>query len=85
MGTFGNDRYSSGEVSYAVYGAIKAGYRLFDCAAAYGNEKEIGQVFQKAFADGIVQREDLTIMTKVWNDRHGEGDVLVACAQSLRI
>lgn len=84
MGTFGNDRYSSGEVSDAVYGAIKAGYRLFDCAAAYGNEKEIGQVFQKAFADGIVQREDLTIMTKVWNDRHGEGDVLVACAQSLR-
>ena len=41
-------------------------------------------MFQKAFADGIVQREDLTIMTKVWNDRHGEGDVLVACAQSLR-
>ena len=76
MGTFGNDRYSSGEVSDAVYGAIKAGYRLFDCAAAYGNEKEIGQVFQKAFADGIVQREDLTIMTKVWNDRHGEGDVV---------
>ena len=74
MGTFGNDRYSSEEVSDAVYGAIKAGYRLFDCAAAYGNEKEIGQVFRKAFADGIVQREDLTIMTKVWNDRHGEGD-----------
>ena len=33
-------------------------------------------MFQKAFADGIVQREDLTIMTKVWNDRHGEGDVV---------
>lgn len=84
MGTFGNDRYSSEEVSKAVYGAIQAGYRLFDCAAAYGNEKEIGQVFRQAFADGIVQRQELTIMTKVWNDMHGPGDVLVACAQSLR-
>ena len=26
----------------------------------------------------------MTIMTKVWNDMHGKGDVMVACAQSLR-
>lgn len=84
MGTFGNDRFTSSQVSGAVYGAIKAGYRLFDCAAAYGNEKEIGQVFSRAFAEGIVQRNEMTIMTKVWNDMHGQGDVLVACAQSLR-
>lgn len=84
MGTFGNDKFSSDEVGNAVYGAIKAGYRLFDCAAAYGNEKEIGKVFAKAFADGIVQRNEVTIMTKVWNDMHGKGDVLVACAKSLR-
>ncbi|MGN1377414.1 MAG: aldo/keto reductase, partial [Dorea sp.] len=84
MGTFGNDRYTSEEVSKAVYGAIEAGYRLFDCAAAYGNEKEIGRVFEKAFSEGIVQRQDMTIMTKVWNDMHGKGDVLVACAKSLR-
>ena len=54
MGTFGNDRYTSEEVSDAVYGAIEAGYRLFDCAASYGNEAEIGKVFAKAFAEGIV-------------------------------
>lgn len=84
MGTFGNDKFTSEEVGNAVYGAIKAGYRLFDCAAAYGNEPQIGAVFAKALADGIVQRQDLTIMTKVWNDMHGKGDVLVACAKSLR-
>lgn len=84
MGTFGNDRYSSEEVSDAVYGAMKAGYRLFDCAAAYGNEKEIGKVFSRAFSDGVVQREELTVMSKLWNDRHGDRDVLVACAESLR-
>ena len=31
------------ETADAVYNAIKVGYRLFDCAAAYGNEKDIGQ------------------------------------------
>ena len=82
--TFGNDRYTAKEVSDAVYGAIEAGYRLFDCAAAYGNEKDIGEVFARAFSAGIVDRQELTIMTKVWNDMHGKGDVLVACAQSLR-
>lgn len=84
MGTFGNDKYDSAQVSEAVYGAIKAGYRLFDGAAAYGNEREIGKVYARAFEEGLVQRQDLTIMTKVWNNMHGRGDVLVACAQSLR-
>ena len=67
MGTFGNDRFSPEQTAEAVYGAIKAGYRLFDCAAAYGNEKDIGKVFGQAFSKGIVQ-----------------GDVLVACATSLK-
>ena len=84
MGTFGNDKYDSDQVSEAVYGDIQAGYRLFDGAAAYGNEKEIGKVYARAFKEGLVQRQDLTIMTKVWNNMHGQGDVLVACAQSLR-
>ena len=84
MGTFGNDKFDSAQVADAVYGAIKAGYRLFDGAAAYGNEKEIGEVYARAFAEGIVQRKEMTIMTKVWNNMHGQGDVLVSCAKSLR-
>ena len=70
MGTFGSDRVDADEVSGAVAGAIRAGYRMFDCAACYGNEKEIGNVFADAFKEGIVKREDLFIMTKVWNDMH---------------
>lgn len=84
MGTFGSDRFTAEEVSEAVAGAIKVGYRLFDCAACYGNEHLIGEVFQEAFDKGIVKREDLTIITKVWNDMHGQGDVLISCAQSLK-
>lgn len=81
MGTFGSDRVSPEEVSGAVAGAIRAGYRMFDCAACYGNEKEIGKVFKEAFEEGIVERKDLYVMTKVWNDMHR--DVEKSCRQSI--
>lgn len=84
MGTFGSDRFSAEQVSNAVAGAIEVGYRLFDCAAVYGNEDLIGQVFQAAFDKGTVKREELFITTKVWNNMHGQGDVLLSCAKSLR-
>lgn len=83
MGTFGSDRYSPAQVAEAVAGAIGCGYRLFDCAAVYGNERLIGDVFQAAMEQGAVKREELYITSKVWNDKHGEGEVLQACAKSL--
>ena len=84
MGTFGSDRYSHKQVSAAVKGAITVGYRLFDCAAVYGNEDLIGEVFSEAINTGRVTREELVITSKVWNDMHGKGDVLLSCAKSLR-
>ena len=47
IGTFGSDRFSNEEIANAVYDAIHSGYRFVDCAACYGNEKEIGEVLQK--------------------------------------
>jgi len=84
MGTFGSDRFTAEQVSNAVAGAIEVGYRMFDCAAVYGNEDLIGKVFQQAFDKGTVKREELFITTKVWNNMHGQGDVLLSCAKSLR-
>ncbi len=84
MGTFGSDRFTPEQVSRAVAGAIRCGYRLFDCASVYGNEDLIGQVFTDAIAEGAVRREELVVASKVWNDMHGEGDVLLSCAKSLR-
>jgi diketogulonate reductase-like aldo/keto reductase len=72
LGTFGSDRFSAEEVSAAVEGAIKAGYRMLDCAACYGNEAEIGRVIKKVLDEGVCERKDLYIMTKVWNDMHRE-------------
>lgn len=84
MGTFGSDRFTPEQVSAAVAGAIRCGYRMFDCASVYGNEELIGNVFAQAFAEGAVKREELFITSKVWNDQHGKGDVLLACAKSLK-
>ncbi|KXX82886.1 NAD(P)H-dependent D-xylose reductase XYR1 [Madurella mycetomatis] len=56
-----------------VYNAIKAGYRLFDGACDYGNEVECGQGVSRAIKEGIVKREDLFIVSKLWNSFH-DGD-----------
>ena len=59
MGTFGSDRFTAEQVSNAVAGAIRCGYRMFDCAACYQNEDQIGEVFKAAFDEGVVERKDL--------------------------
>jgi len=84
MGTFGSDRFTPAQVSQAVSGGIDAGYRLFDCASVYQNEPLIGQVFEEAITTGKVSRSELFITSKVWNDMHGKGDVLLALAQTLK-
>ncbi|KAH8593955.1 D-xylose reductase xyrA [Bisporella sp. PMI_857] len=53
-----------------VYHAIKTGYRLFDGAYDYQNEKEAGEGIRKAIKDGLIKREDVFITTKLWNNYH---------------
>ena len=83
LGTFGSDRFSGEQIAAAIKGAIAAGYRHIDCASVYGNEHLIGPVIREAMQAGI-RREELWITSKVWNDMHGEGDVLLACAKTLK-
>jgi alcohol dehydrogenase (NADP+) len=83
MGTFGSDRYTERQIADAVRGAADVGFRLFDCASVYGNEHLIGEVFQNIIKTGIARKE-LFITSKVWNDMHGKGDVLLSCAKSLK-
>merc|ERR1712236_163262 len=54
----------------AVITAVKAGYRLIDCANDYDNEHVIGEALQELFAAGVVKREDLFIQAKLWNSNH---------------
>jgi diketogulonate reductase-like aldo/keto reductase len=83
MGTFGSDKYGADKVSEAVAFAIRAGYRMFDCASVYGNEDQIGLVFGKALGEGVCRREDMFVISKVWNDMHGEGQAVISAEKSL--
>jgi len=72
------------QVRQAVKQAIQAGYCMIDCAHIYGNEAEIGEALQECFQEGICQREDLFITSKLWNDSHGgEAEVRGALQHTL--
>lgn len=83
LGTFGSDHVSNDSVAQAVKQAIEMGYRHIDCASVYGNEVEIGTTLKEVIGSGKVTREDIWITSKLWNDKHAEGDVIVSCKQSL--
>lgn len=83
LGTFGSDRYDAQTIASAVEGAIHSGYRLIDCTSCYGNEAEIGEVLARVEAQGVVKREELFIISKLWNDKHAKNEVLLSCAQTL--
>ncbi|SHO60397.1 aldo/keto reductase [Algoriphagus zhangzhouensis] len=80
----GTWKSSPGEVKQAVFWAIEAGYRHIDCAAAYGNEQEVGEGIADAIKAGLVKREDLFITSKLWNDSHRHEDVGPALEKSLK-
>jgi alcohol dehydrogenase (NADP+) len=82
LGTFGSDHVTPSQVAGAVRGAAAAGYRHFDCASVYGNEDAVGASFEEILRGGV-KREELWITSKLWNDKHGEDDVIASCRQSL--
>ena len=64
---FGVFQIPASETKQAVLDAIAAGYRHFDTAQAYANEKEVGQ----AIAESGLPREEFFITSKVWLDNYG--------------
>lgn len=79
----GTWKSAPGEVGAAVLEAIRIGYRHIDCAAIYGNESEVGDAIGEAISSGLVHREDLWITSKLWCNRHAEGDVEPAIRESI--
>lgn len=53
-------------VKNSVRAALESGVRLIDTAYMYGNEKEIGEAVREAIADGIIERKDLFVITKIY-------------------
>ena len=52
----------------ATRAALEAGFRHFDCAERYRNEREVGEALQAGLAG--IAREDLFVTTKLWNTNH---------------
>ncbi len=80
LGTWKSD---PGDVYDAVKVALEAGYRHIDCAAIYGNEKEVGDALTDAFEEGIVDRSDVWITSKLWNNAHDPEHVRPAIEDTL--
>lgn len=77
LGTF---RAKENEAYEAVLHALENGYRHIDTAAIYGNEEQVG----KAIKDSGVQRDELFITTKLWNNEQGYLKTKRAMKKSLR-
>ena len=81
LGTFGSDHVSPEEVAEAVKSAAAVGYRHFDCASVYGNERQVGLALDDVLRR--VKREEVWVTSKLWNDQHDEEDVIRSCRESL--
>src|SRR5580704_2164690 len=69
----------------ATRDALDAGFRHFDCAERYGNEREVGQALQAGIAasSGALTRENIFVTTKLWNSNHRPDRVEPAFQASL--
>jgi len=78
---FGTWQTPDDEVGYnAVMKALACGYRHIDTAAIYGNESSVG----RAIKDSGIERSQIFLTTKVWNDAHGYEATLGAFETSLQ-
>ena len=67
----------------ATTDALAAGFRHFDCAERYRNEREVGEALQKGLAADGLARADIFVTTKLWNSNHRPERVEPAFTASL--
>jgi alcohol dehydrogenase (NADP+) len=67
----------------ATRDALEAGFRHFDCAERYRNEREVGEALQAGLAAAGIAREDIFVTTKLWNSNHRPERVEPALEASL--
>src|SRR3954469_7220123 len=68
----------------ATKAALEAGFRQLDASERYRNEKEVGVAMQAVFKAGKIEREEVFIATKLWNNNHRPERVKPAFEASLQ-
>uniref|UniRef100_A0A3Q3J714 alcohol dehydrogenase (NADP(+)) n=1 Tax=Monopterus albus TaxID=43700 RepID=A0A3Q3J714_MONAL len=74
---------SSSSLFGAVETAIAAGYRHIDTAYSYNNEVDIGKALRSKMQQGIIRRQDMFIVSKLWCTHHASEDIPVCLNKSL--
>src|SRR6266536_5522443 len=68
------------ETRDAARSALESGYRLIDTAAAYGNERQVGD----AVRESGISRSDIFLETKIWISDYGYDETLHGFEKSAR-
>lgn len=76
FGTWNLDKAKAPE---SVSFALQVGYRHIDCAAVYGNQKEVGKGIQHGLLKAGISRESIWVTSKLWNDRYGFESIFSVC------
>lgn len=71
----------------SVKSALSNGVRLIDTASAYGNEKEVGRAIRESIKEGIIQREDVFVTTKIYpgDEMENPEEAIQTCLDRLNI
>jgi len=81
FGTLIPDRVATKNATKA---ALETGFRALDTAERYGTEAEVGEAMREVFQMGKIKREEVFVITKLWNTNHRPGRVKPAFEASLK-
>ncbi|KAM9854518.1 aldo-keto reductase family 1 member B1 [Aulostomus maculatus] len=83
LGTWKSSHLPRTSIQGAVEAAIAAGYRHIDTAYSYRNEVDIGKALQAKMQQGIIRRQDMFIVSKLWGTHHAPEDIPACLNKSL--
>ncbi|XP_029377841.1 aldo-keto reductase family 1 member B1 [Echeneis naucrates] len=83
LGTWKSSFLPCTTVQGAVETAIAAGYRHIDTAYSYKNEVDISKALRSKIQQGIIRRQDMFIVSKLWCTHHASEDIPVCLEKSL--
>lgn len=72
------------QAAECVHAAAQIGYRHFDSACDYGNEREVGNGLREAMRAKVCRRDELWVTSKLWNTYHAAEHVRPAAERTLQ-